>query len=116
MGGWFISGSKKAVRLRKTGEQQHEKGRNAKAFRSFLAAAKLGDEEAPVLVGYDYAYGITRRPNMEKAWRCWGKAYRQGSCAAAFHLGMYFRDARKWANALAWFERAVSAGGSRRTH
>ncbi len=110
MGGWFISGSKKASRLRKTGEDQHNKGTSAKAFRSFLAAAKLGDEEAQVTVGYDYAYGITRRPNIEKALRWWEKAHQQGSWAAAIHLGMYFRDARRWAKALAWFERAVSAG------
>ena len=51
----------KAARLRRRGQSQSIGGPNSKAFRSFLAAAKLGDEEAQVSVGYDYAYGIFRK-------------------------------------------------------
>jgi TPR repeat protein len=99
-----------AARLRRRGQSQSVGGANSKAFLSFLAAAKLGDEEAQVSVGYDYAYGITGKVNVDEALRWWKRAYRQGSWAAAFNLGMFFRDAKQWARALKWFERAVQAG------
>jgi uncharacterized protein len=99
-----------AERLRRRGEQQSDKGANSKAFRSFLDAARLGDEEAQVSVGYAYAYGIFRKVNVDKGLRWWKRAYRQGSWAAAFNLGMFFRDAKQWANAVRWFERAIQAG------
>lgn len=99
-----------AARLRRRGQEQSIIGPNSKAFRSFLAAAKLGDEEAQVAVGYAYAYGICRKANVDEALRWWKRAYRQGSWDAAFNLGMFFRDAKQWANALKWFGRAVRAG------
>lgn len=99
-----------AARLRRRGQNQSDKGAGLKAFRSRLAAAKLGDEEAQVSVGYDYAYGIFRKVNMDEALLWWRRAYRQGSWAAAFNLGMFFRDAKEWAKALKWFERAIQAG------
>jgi TPR repeat protein len=102
--------TRKAARLRQRGEGQSDRGAGSNAFLSFLAAAKLGDEEAQVSVGYDYAYGITGKLNTDQALRWWKRAYRQGSWAAAFNLGMFFRDAKQWAKALKWFERAVLAG------
>jgi TPR repeat protein len=99
-----------AIRLRRRGQDQSEKGAGSKAFLSLLDAAKLGDEEAQVSVGYDYAYGISRKANVDEALRWWKRAYRQGSWAAAFNLGMFFRDAKQWAKALKWFERATHAG------
>jgi TPR repeat protein len=102
--------SSEAVRLRLRGQNQSNNGAGSKAFLSLLAASKLGDEEAQVSVGYDYAYGITGKVNVNKAMLWWKRAYKQGSWAAAFNLGMFFRDARQWASALKWFERAVQAG------
>jgi TPR repeat protein len=99
-----------AARLRRRGQSQSVGGANYKAFLSFLSAAKLGDEEAQVAVGYAYAYGISRKANVDEALRWWKRAYRQGSWAAAFNLGMFFRDAKQWASALKWFERAIQAG------
>jgi TPR repeat protein len=99
-----------AARLRRLGQNQSIGGPNDKAFLSFLSAAKLGDEEAQVAVGYGYAYGISRKANVDEALRWWKHAYRQGSWAAAFNLGMFFRDAKQWAKALKWFERAIQAG------
>jgi hypothetical protein len=99
-----------AARLRRRGQDQSDKGAGSKAFLSLLAAAKLGDEEAQVAVGYDYAYGITGKVNVDEALRWWKRAYKQGSWAAAFNLGMFFRDAKQWLKALEWFERAVNAG------
>jgi TPR repeat protein len=99
-----------AARLRRRGQSQSDKGANAKAFQSFLDAAKLGDEEAQVSVGYCYAYGIFRKVNVGKALRWWKHAYSHGSWAAAFNLGMFFRDAKQWAKAVKWFERAAKAG------
>jgi hypothetical protein len=99
-----------AVRLRRRGQDQSIIGPNSKAFLSFLAAAKLGDEEAQVAVGYDYAYGISCKPNVDEALSWWKRAYRQGSWAAAFNLGMFYRDEKQWAKALQWFERAIQAG------
>ena len=101
---------RKAERLRRRGQAQSDRGSGLKAFRLLLAAAKLGDEEAQVSVGYDYAYGIMRKANIGEAFRWWKRAYRQGSSAAAFNFGMYFRDAKKWAQAVRWFERALQAG------
>ncbi len=102
--------TREAARLRRRGEHQADKGANSKAFQSFLDAARLGDEEAQVSVGYAYAYGIFRKANVDEAFRWWKRAYRQGSWAAAFNLGMFFRDAKQWAKALKWFERAIRAG------
>jgi TPR repeat protein len=99
-----------AARLRRLGQSQSIGGANYKAFLSFLSAAKLGDKEAQVAVGYGYAYGISRKANVDEALRWWKRAYRQGSWAAAFNLGMFFRDAKQWAKALKWFERAIQAG------
>jgi uncharacterized protein len=99
-----------AACLRRRGEHQLDRGANFKAFRSFLAAARLGDEPAQVEVGYAYAYGIFRKVSVGKALRWWRRAYSQGSWAAAFNLGMFFRDAKQWAKAARWFERAVQAG------
>jgi len=99
-----------AARLRRRGQGQSDKGAGSKAFLSLLAAAKLGDEEAQVSVGYDYAYGITRRANVDEAFRWWKRAYQQGSWAAAFNLGMFFRDAKRWTKALNWFDRAIRTG------
>jgi len=99
-----------AARLRRRGQDQSDRGAGSKAFQSLLAAAKLGDEEAQVAVGYDYAYGITGKVNVDEALRWWKRAYKQGSWAAAFNLGMFFRDAKRWLKALEWFERAINAG------
>jgi TPR repeat protein len=99
-----------AARLRRRGQHQSDNGAGADAFLSLLAAAKLGDEEAQVSIGYDYAYGITGKVNVDEALRWWGRAYGQGSWAAAFNLGMFFRDAKQWTKAVKWFERAIQAG------
>ena len=100
----------KAERLRRLGQSQSVGGANHKAFLSFLSAAKLGDEEAQVAVGYAYAYGISRKSNENEALRWWKRAYRRGSWAAAFNLGMFFREGKQWTKALKWFDRAVQAG------
>jgi TPR repeat protein len=100
----------KAAHLLRRGQNQSIGGANHKAFLSFLGAAKLGDEEAQVAVGYAYAYGISCKANVDEALRWWKRAYRQGSWAAAFNLGMFFRDAKQWADALKWFQRALQAG------
>ena len=60
-----------ATHLRRRGQSQSDKGACSKAFQSLLAAAKLGDEEAQVSVGYDYAYGITGKANVDEALRWW---------------------------------------------
>ncbi len=99
-----------AARLRQLGQHQSDNGAGYQAFQSLLAAAKLGDEEAQVSIGYDYAYGITHKVHVDEALRWWRRAYRQGSWAAAFNLGMFFRDARQWTQAVKWFERAIEAG------
>jgi hypothetical protein len=100
----------KAEHLREQGHAQSDRGLGLKSFRSFLKAAELGDEEAQVIIGYDYAYAITGEYNAEKAIRWWKRAYKQGSWAAAYNLGMFFRDAKQWKKAVKWFERAVQAG------
>jgi TPR repeat protein len=99
-----------AARLRRRGQEQSDRGYGYKAFRSLLAAAKLGDEEAQVSIGYDYAYGITRTANVDEGLRWWRLAYKGGSWAAAFNLNMFFRDAKQWKKAVNWFERAVRFG------
>jgi TPR repeat protein len=100
----------KAAHLREQGHALSNRGYGLKSFRSFLKAAKLGDEEAQVIIGYDYAYGITGEYDREEAIRWWKRAYRKGSSAAAYNLGMFFRDAKQWKKAVKWFERAVQAG------
>ncbi len=100
----------KAELLRQQGQEEADKGWGTKAFSLFLDAAKVGDEEAQVEVGYDYAYGITGAVDVDEALRWWNRAYKQGSWAAAFNLGMFYRDMKAWKKAVKWFERAVEAG------
>lgn len=104
------STSSKAEHLRILGEKLKDKGACLKGFKTLVEAAKLGDEEAQVSVGYDLAYGITGKANVDEAFRWWKRAYRQGSWAAAFNFGMFYRDEKEWSKALKWFERAVEAG------
>ena len=54
--------------------------------------------------------GFSGKLNVDEALRWWKRAYRQGSWAAAFNLGMFFRDAKQWEKAVKWFERAVQFG------
>lgn len=88
----------------------YDEGRLVKAFPLLLEAAKLGDEEAEVLLGYDYAYGMSGDVNEQEAVRWWKRAYKQGSWDAAFNLGMFFRDRKSWKESAKWFERAVKLG------
>lgn len=86
------------------------RGNQRRAFRWYLAAARLGDELSQVKVGYDYAYGISGESEPGEAIKWWKRADRQGSWDAAFNLGMYFRDHKEWNKALRWFERATQLG------
>jgi TPR repeat protein len=88
----------------------YDEGRLVKAFPLLLEAAKLGDEKAQVLLGYDYAYGMSGGADEQEAVRWWKRAYKQGSWDAAFNLGMFFRDTKRWKVAAKWFERAVKLG------
>jgi len=81
-----------------------------KAFQLLLRAAKLGNEEAQVLVGYDFAYGGISEIDIEEALHWWKTAWAQGSWDAAFNLGKLYSDQRQWKKAIKWFERAVRAG------
>jgi hypothetical protein len=87
-----------------------DRGNQIRAFRWYLAAARLGDEQAQVKVGYDYAYGISGEADSGEAIKWWKRADRQDSWDAAFNLGMYFRDHKEWNKALRWFERALELG------
>jgi len=101
---------KRAKDLHQHWQKFSDECRHVKAFPVLLEAAKLGDEEAQVELGYDYAYGMSGAVDEDEALRWWKRAYKQGSLAAAFNLGMFFRDAKQWKKALKWFERAVQAG------
>jgi uncharacterized protein len=100
----------RATALRNRAISISDRGNQGKAFRWYLAAAKLGDEQSQVRIGYDYAYGISGDADSAKAIRWWKCADRQGSWDAAFNLGMYFRDRKDWNKALRWFERALRLG------
>jgi TPR repeat protein len=101
---------KRASDLHVRWQKLSDEGTSVKAFPVALEAAKLGDEEAQVWVGYDYAYGMSGAVDVDEALRWWKRAYKQGSWAAAFNLGMWFCDSKQWVKALKWFERAVTAG------
>jgi TPR repeat protein len=88
----------------------YDEGRLVKAFPLLLAAAKLGDEEAQVLLGYDYAYGTSGKVDEQRAVHWWKRAYRQGSWDGAFNLGMFFRDTKRWKESVKWFGRAAKLG------
>ncbi len=100
----------RATVLRNRAISISDRGNQRKAFRWFLAAARLGDEQSQVKVGYDYAYGVSGGADAAEAIRWWKRADRQGSWDAAFNLGMYFRDRKEWYKALCWFERAHELG------
>lgn len=100
----------RAAVLRNKATLISDRGNQRRAFRWYLAAARLGDEQSQVKVGYEYAYGISGESDPGEAIKWWKRADRLGSWDAAFNLGMYFRDHKEWNKALRWFERALELG------
>ncbi len=85
-------------------------GKLRPAFRMFLAAAKAGNLNAQLDVGYFYDMGIGTRQDHAAALYWYQRAFRRGDGCAAHNIGTIWRDAKKPKRALAWFERAVRLG------
>jgi len=89
-----------------------DEGKLASAFRLYLAGATAGDIGMQNVVGYlyDTAKGVHRNRELALYW--YRRAYRRGDELAASNIGTVFRDEKKWARALVWFERAVKMGNA----
>ena len=87
-----------------------EQGNLKRAFRIFLAAAKDGDDDSQVVVGYFYDEGLGLKANSEKARYWYMHAYRRGNPAAATNIGIMLRSEGKSPQALRWFEKALQLG------
>jgi TPR repeat protein len=87
-----------------------EQGHLRSAFRLFLIAAKKGDPGAQLNLGNFYCDGIGVKPNQEKAFYWYRRAYLRGSDTAANNIGILLRNEKQYDRALAWFARAVKLG------
>lgn len=92
--------------------EQWDRGGLRSAFRLFLAGAKRGDPSAQQNLGYFYDVGLGVKPNRRMALLWYNRAFRQGYGTAASNIGTIFRDEKKIASALSWFQRAVKLGDS----
>ena len=80
------------------------------AFRGFLNAAKRGDRDSQLNLGYCYDTGNGTRRNLSAALYWYKRAYRRRDGSAANNIGTIWRDRRNPKRALYWFRRAVKLG------
>jgi TPR repeat protein len=93
-------------------DKQQELGNLRSGFRLLLSAAKMGDTDAQVNLGYTYDVGLGVRRNRSAALFWYEKAYRKehGCGVAASNIGTIYRDEQNFAKAIPWFRRAVQYG------
>jgi TPR repeat protein len=99
--------SKNSDRLFEDAESREARGDLAGAFRSHLAAARLGSILSQLAVGNFYAFGTGVSPSGEKAAYWYKKAYRNGLSSAALNLSLMLKDAGNIRGAVAWLRRAI---------
>lgn len=96
--------------LYQQGDKAWQAGRLQPAFRFFLAAARAGMAPAFRIVGQFYDRGDGVRADKNAALYWYRLASQSGDDSAANNIGCIFRDRGKIAQALRWFERAVTLG------
>ena len=89
-----------------------ERGHQRRAFKVFLAAARRGDANAFLTLGYAYETGRGTRPSKRKAVRWYKRALAAGDVSAAHNIGTVFRDRGNHVRAARWFMRAIAMGHS----
>jgi TPR repeat protein len=91
-------------------DRQEARGNLKGAFRLFLAAAKAGDSGCQLNVGNYYDDGKGVRRNRVAALYWYKRAYRRGDAAAAYNIGITWRNECQPKRALSWFRRAAKMG------
>ncbi len=97
-------------RLFERANEYWDKRKLRSALRLFQIGAKAGDSGSQINLGNFYLDGIGLKPNRALALYWYRRAYQRGERCAANNMGIVFRDEKKYAQALRWFERAVDLG------
>jgi uncharacterized protein len=92
------------------GCQLWDLGKDRAARRLFEQSAGAGDTGSLLNYGYFLEQGLGGARDVEQAMRCYRRAYRRGSAAAANNIAILYREASQPRRAEKWFERALSGG------
>ncbi|MFT3838856.1 MAG: tetratricopeptide repeat protein [Myxococcaceae bacterium] len=84
-----------------------------KAFELNAEAARLGDRDAVLAMGWFYNHGVGVEQNDVESRRWYRLAARHGSPMAMFSLGAIAYEHGDFEEALKWLRRAVDAGHTR---
>jgi hypothetical protein len=96
----------KAHELFLDAERREEGGDLRGAFRSLMAAAKLGDEMSAVNLGNCYSVGRGVRKDLRRAAYWYKRAYRHGDSTGALNLAIDLEKGGNLRGAIAWLKRA----------
>src|SRR4051812_40105707 len=83
------------------------------AFTLNAEAARLGDSDAILAMGWFYLNGVGMERNIDRARKWYRDSARHGDTRAMFSLGQIAHDQGEDSEALLWFRRASVAGHRR---
>jgi TPR repeat protein len=89
-------------------ELKEERGDFHGAFKSLLAAAKLGDVGSQINLGNFYAAGRGVKKNLLEAARWYKQVYRNGQPTGALNLAVDLEKQGNIRGAVAWLKRAIA--------
>lgn len=89
--------------------RQYDVGRFASAFQLFLKAAEAGDPSSQLALGNLYIDGVGVKRDRDTGMHWYRRAYRHGDGAAAYNIGIVYRDENKLNRAIGWFARAAKS-------
>ena len=89
-----------------------DRGRHREAFRTLLAAARVGDSSAFVNLGYAYDTGRGVRRSRAKAVYWYRRAAVEGDASGAHNLATVYRDRGDVLRTIRWLRRAILLGDS----
>lgn len=90
--------------------QAWEEGKTKKAFELFRKAAKQGDKNAPLNLGYCYAKGVGTKKDVQKAMYWYEMAVTMGDIAAYTNIAIYHCSVGDFERAKQWFLDALEKG------
>jgi len=91
-------------------DQLADQGRYREAFRVLLKAARAGDADVLLNLGYAYDVGRGIRKSRKKALHWYRRALEAGSASAAHNIAIIYRDRDDVARAARWFRHAIGLG------
>jgi len=85
----------------------YDEGKFRAASGLYLKGAEAGDGSAQLNLGNLFSDGRGVKQDREKGLYWYRRAYRRGWGAAAYNIGLVYRDEEKFGRAVAWLGRAV---------